>query len=137
MTNQISNNRKAYHNYEILETIEAGMVLTGLEIKAIRAHKISLAGSYAKIISNELFWIGGHIEMSPGTDSQRSRKLLVTTREIKRLVGQLQQALTLIPLKVYITRGYAKLELGLARRKKLWDKREVIKKRELMRRPDL
>lgn len=134
---RIATNRKAYHEYEILETIETGIVLTGQEIKAIRAHKISLAGSYARIISGELFWVGGHIDLLAGTDTQRSRKLLVTKREIKRLVGQLQQSLTLIPLKVYFKRGYAKLELGLARRKKLWDKRETIKQRELKRRPDL
>lgn len=134
---RIATNRKAYHEYEILETIETGIVLTGQEIKAIRAHKISLAGSYARIINGELFWVGGHIDLLAGTDTQRSRKLLVTKREIKRLVGQLQQSLTLIPLKVYFKRGYAKLELGLARRKKLWDKRETIKQREFKRRPDL
>jgi SsrA-binding protein len=119
-----------------LETLEAGIVLTGLEIKAIRVHKISLTGSYARVINNELVWVGGHIETSQGEDSQRTRKLLVNRRELKRLVGQLQQSLTLIPLKLYLKRGYAKLELGLARRKKLWDKRETIKQRELKRRSD-
>lgn len=135
--NQIATNRKAYHDYEILETIETGIVLTGLEIKAIRAHKVSLAGSYARILNSELFWVGGHIDLSSGADAQRSRKLLVTKQAIKRLVGQLQQSLTLIPLRLYLKRGYAKLEIGLARRKKLWDKREMIKKRDLKRRPDL
>jgi SsrA-binding protein len=160
----ICENRKAYHEYEILETFEAGLVLTGKEIKAIRAGKIVLQGSYAKIIesriknhessknknhnlpagrqgslfiipntSPELFLLGAHIAVIDA-DPTRTRKILMHRKEIDHLIGKINEKnLTLIPTKIYLKDGKAKIELGLARGKKLHDKREVIKKRDLNR----
>lgn len=145
----IATNKKAYHTYEILETLEAGLALTGDEIKAIRAHKVSLIGSYAKLLHSagvghpELFWVGGTITVVPGNATpassagRRSRKLLVHKQELDRLFGKLQEKhLTLIPLRLYLKRGRAKLELGLGRGKKLHDKRETIKRRDVERELD-
>jgi len=138
----IATNRKATHLYEILETYEAGLVLTGAEIKAIRAHKVSLAGSYGRLLGNgpdqdpELFWVGGTITV-PGEDATRSRKLLLHRKEIGRLIGKLtEKGLTLIPLSLYLKRGRAKLEVGLGRGRKAHDKRDVIKARESRREID-
>lgn len=140
MSEQITSNKKAYHLYEILETIEAGLVLTGPEIKGIRAGKVALAGSYARLLSPagvahpELFWVGGSITVSEG-DPSRSRKLLVHDHELARLIGKIQEkGLTLVPLKLYLKHGKAKLALGLARGKKLHDKRETMKRRDIDRR---
>ena len=136
MQKNIAENRKAYHTYEILDTIEAGLMLTGPEIKAIRDHRLNLAGSYARLLWSkgvdhpELFWVGGSITTVDG-DPTRSRKLLVHANELNRLVGKLQEkGLTLIPLRLYLKRGYAKLELGLGRGKKLHDKRRVLLERD-------
>lgn len=138
----IATNRKAAHTYEILETLEAGLVLTGAEIKAIRAHKVSLVGSYARLLFSkgvdhpELFWVGGSIALTE-SDTTRSRKLLVHKKELNRLIGKLQEKrLTLVPLRLYLKKGRAKLELGLARGKQLHDKREAIKKRDIIRQLD-
>lgn len=135
----IATNKQGYHKYEILDTYEAGLVLTGPEIKAIRAGKVALAGSYAKLLSEarldhpELYWIGGSIHLADG-DEQRSRKLLLHDQELRRLVGKLQEkGLTLVPLKLYLKRGLAKLELGLGKGKKLHDKRQSIKTKEARR----
>jgi SsrA-binding protein len=154
----ICENRKAYHEYEILETFEAGLVLTGKEIKAIRLGKIVLQGSYARIIeegirkqvlgknsknpntsfiipntSPELFLLGAHIAVIDA-DPTRTRKILMHRKEIDHLIGKINEKnLTLIPTKIYLKDGKAKIELGLARGKKLHDKREVIKKRDLNR----
>lgn len=139
----IAQNKKAYFNYEIVEKLEAGIVLRGSEIKAIRAGKVNLSGSHAKLLhgqnknqeSNpELFLINANIQTANAEDNTRTRKLLVHKKEINRLIGQTQQkGLTLIPLSIYIKKGLAKVELGLARGKKLYDKRETIKKRDLDR----
>lgn len=138
----IATNRKATHLYEILETYEAGLSLTGAEIKAIRAHKVSLAGSYARLLGGapdkepELFWVGGTITVI-GEDATRSRKLLLHRQEIDRLTGKLtEKGLTLIPLSLYLKRGRAKLELGLGRGRKAHDKRDAIKARESRREID-
>lgn len=132
----IAANKKAFHNFEILETIEAGLVLTGAEIKAVRTHQVSLIGSYARLLHSrgvadpELFWVGGTISVIEG-DKLRSRKLLLHRRELNRLIGKLQEkGWTLIPLRLYFSRGRAKLELGLGRGKKIYDKRETIKRRQ-------
>ena len=132
MKTTIAENRKALHTYEILDTFEAGLVLTGAEIKAIRAHKLNLAGSYARLLTTknvdhpELFWVGGSITTLEG-DAQRSRKLLLHQQELTRLIGKLQEkGLTLVPLRLYLNHGYAKLQLGLGRGKKLHDKRRVM-----------
>lgn len=134
----IATNRKALHHYEILDHLEAGLVLTGDEIKAIRARRVSLAGSYARILTNstpgvenpELYWVGGTISVTSG-DAARSRKLLIHRRELTRLIGKLtEKGLTLVPLRLYLMRGRAKLELGLGKGKQLYDKRQTIKKRD-------
>lgn len=126
-------NKKSYFNYQIFETYEAGIVLNGLEIKAVRAGKINLSTSYAKVINDEIFWLGGNIGVVVG-DQQRTRKLLLNTAEIERIQGKINQdRKVLIPIKLYIKRGKAKLLIGLAKGKKKFDKRESIKQRDQQR----
>lgn len=126
-------NKKARFDYEILENYEAGIELNGYEIKAIRAHKINLTGSHARIMSGQVYWLGGIIGVPEG-DQQRTRRLLLKRNEINKIFGKLsKEKLTLIPLKLYIVRGKAKLLLGLGRGKKQKDKRESLKQRDLER----
>ena len=126
-------NKKARFNYEIKDTYEAGIELNGLEIKAIRASKITLAGSYAKIISNQVFWLGGVIAVAEG-DRQRTRRLLLKRGEIDKIFGILsQERASLIPLKIYFKRGRAKMLLGIGRGKKSKDRRDAIKARDIER----
>lgn len=135
----VCQNKKAYHDYEILETIEAGMVLLGTEVKSLREGRANLKDSYARISRGEVYLHGLHI--SPYThasydnhDPERVRKLLLHADEIRRLVGKTQEkGFSLIPLKIYFSKGRAKVELALARGKKLYDKRESIKKKEEQR----
>jgi len=123
-------NRKARFEYEFVENLEAGIMLTGEEIKAIRANKLQLTGSHIKIIGGEAWWVGGIISVVSG-DQQRTRKLLLHTEEIQRLVGKSEEkSLTIIPTKLYLKHGRAKLEIALSRGKKLRDKRSIIKQRE-------
>lgn len=127
-----SSNKKAHLEYEILEKFEAGLVLTGKEIKAIRAGRINLSGTFCRIQSNELWVLNMHIANTD--DPERSRKLLVHKSEIQSLIGKTQQkGLSLIPLSLYLKKGKAKLEVALARGKKLYDRREDIKKKDLRR----
>ena len=135
-----ASNPKAAYNYEILETIEAGLVLEGHEVRAIKTGKVSIKGSYVKILNEEPFLIGATISpYQPANtpadyDSQRSRKLLLSRKEISKLIGLSQsQGLTLIPLKFYSKKGLIKLLVGIARGKKKYDKRETIKKRDIAR----
>lgn len=137
----IANNKKARHNYHIEEVYEAGIVLTGTEIKSIRAGRVNIKESYAKVLSGEVFVIGMHI--SPykegnihNVDPLRTRKLLLNKREIMKIESKLaEQGLTLVPLKLYINEdGRAKLEIGLGRGKKLHDKRADIAKKDAERR---
>lgn len=130
-------NRRAFHDYEILERYDAGIALTGSEIKSVRAGKVSLQEAYARPDKGELWLVGAHIaEYGPasynGHDPKRSRRLLLhrsEIREIERQVGA--KGLTLVPLKLYLNkRGIAKVELGLARGRKQYDKRAAIAKRE-------
>lgn len=134
----IAVNKQALHDYAILETIEAGIVLTGQEVKSVRGGHISLKGAYAAITGGELWLVNAHI--SPyafagtlaGYDPTRSRKLLISKKERDRLVGKLQAAgLTLVPLKVYTRSSRLKIELGLGRGKQKFEKRELIKKRSI------
>lgn len=135
-TQTISVNRQAYHDYFVEETIEAGMALTGTEVKSIRAGHVNLRGAYARVKQGEVWIEGMHIAVyEQGTymnhDPMRPRKLLLHRREIDRLVGKTQtKGLTLIPLRLYFSHNRAKIEIGLCRGKKLFDKREAIKKRE-------
>lgn len=131
----VATNRKARHDYHIEDTVEAGLVLTGSEIKSIRAGQINLKDSYATVRGGEMWLINAHI--SPykqanreNHEPRRERKLLLHRREINRLTGKLQeQGLTLVPLRIYLKNGRAKVELGLARGKKLYDKRQTLRER--------
>lgn len=134
-----ADNRDARHHYEVLETLEAGIQLTGAEVKSVKSGNLSLKGSYASVREHELWLIGSHIGaykpagQSPH-DPARTRRLLVRKSEIARFVGQSKsEGLTLFPLSVYSKRGLIKVELGLGRGKKKFDKRASIKKREIER----
>ena len=132
-------NKKARHDYFIEETLETGIVLSGTEVKSIRQGKANLKDSYAIIKDGEIYITGMHI--SPydkgnifNNDPLRDRKLLLHKREINKLVGMVQQkGLTLVPVKAYFVRGRVKILLGIARGKKLYDKREDIKARDAKR----
>lgn len=132
-------NRKARHNYAILETLEAGIVLTGSEVKSLRQGKGSLSEAYATVKDGEAFLLGMHIPpYAQAGYSQheplRPRKLLLHKDEIRRLIGKTaEKGLTLVPLSCYFKNGFAKVELGLAKGKKLYDKRGAIKDREWKR----
>ena len=130
-------NRKARNDYNILEKYEAGIVLTGTEVKSVRQAKINIKDSYASINKGEVFLYGIHIhEYSHGNihnhEPTRTRKLLLHRKEIDKLTGKIiEKGLTLIPLKVYLKRGRVKIELGLAKGKKEYDQRTDIQKRDL------
>jgi SsrA-binding protein len=133
----VATNRKAFHDYFIEERYEAGIMLHGTEVKSLREGRVNLQDSYASVRGSEVFLHQCHISpYSHGNlmnhDPTRVRKLLLHTAEIHKLLGKTQQkGLTLIPLRIYFTkRGYAKVELGLAKGKKLYDRRETIKTRE-------
>ena len=135
----IARNPRARHDYHLLETWEAGLVLTGTEVKSLRDRKASLAEAYAHVQRGEVWLEGMHI--APYTHGSynnppptRSRKLLLHKREIRRLIGgTAQQGLTLVPLEVYFKNGIAKVAIALARAKKLHDKREDLKRRAVER----
>jgi len=135
----ISKNRKAWHDYHIDETYEAGVVLTGTEVKSVRNARVNLKDSYGRVEGGELFLYNMHISpYDPGNrfnhDPLRVRKLLMHKMEIARLGGKTQEkGLALIPLKIYLTRGLVKIELGLARGKKQYDKRRDIAERDSKR----
>ena len=135
----VATNRKAYHNFSILETYEAGLALKGTEVKSLRESQVTFKDCYATIENGEAWLIGCHIApYHHGSDSnhapERRRKLLLHRREISRLIGKVaERGLTLVPLRLYFKDGRAKLELGLARGKKLHDKREAIREREVRR----
>lgn len=135
----VTENRKARHDYFIEETYEAGLVLVGTEVKSLRAGRANLKDSYAQVVHGEMFLYNLHI--SPyeqgnrfNVDPLRPRKLLMHQREIKRLYGQVkQQGLTLIPLKIYFKKGRAKVELALAKGKRLYDKRKALAEKDAQR----
>jgi SsrA-binding protein len=132
-------NRKAYHDYYIEESLEAGIVLKGSEIKSIREGKVSLRDAYAKPENGELWLFNSHIASYDAASYNthqptRPRKLLLHKEEINRLTKRVaQRGLTLVPLKLYIKHGIAKMEIGVGRGKKVYDKREVIIRRETER----
>ena len=135
----VAQNKKARHDYYIEDTYEAGIVLTGTEIKSIRAGKVNLKDSFARIKNGEVFLMNMHI--SPyeqgnrfNHDPLRTRKLLLHKREINKLIGLTKEkGYALIPLKIYLKRGLAKIDLAVAKGKKLYDKRETMKKRDAQR----
>lgn len=135
----IATNRKARHDYQIMNAFEAGIVLQGTEVKSLREGKANLKDSHAVIKNGELFLLNMHI--SPYThgsvynhDPLRTRKLLLHRHEIRRLIGRVQEkGLTLVPLKLYFKKGVAKVELALVRGKRLYDRRQDIAKRDAER----
>ena len=136
----IATNRQARHDYFIEETFEAGLALTGTEIKSIRAGRLNLRDAYARVENGEAWLLGMHVspyDQAGGYfqhDPLRPRKLLLHRRQIDYLHGQLgQRGLTLVPLRLYLKRGKAKVELGLAKGKKLYDKREALAERDARR----
>ena len=132
-------NRKALHDYEIIERVEAGIALTGSEIKSIREGKISLQEAYARPERGEMWLLGAHIAPYAaasqfGHEPRRRRKLLLHRYQIRELAREVEQrGLTLVPLRLYLKDGKAKLELALARGRREYDKREVIARREAQR----
>ncbi|MCB0343692.1 MAG: SsrA-binding protein SmpB [Bdellovibrionales bacterium] len=135
----ISSNKKARRDYEIIDTYEAGIVLQGSEVKSIRDGGINLKDSYVRIKGGEIFLVGSHISPyshapADAHETVRDRKLLMQKREIERLTGQVQQkGLSLIALQIYFRNGRCKLEIGLGKGKKLYDKRQDVKDREARR----
>jgi SsrA-binding protein len=135
----IASNRKARHDYAILDTYEAGIALTGTEVKSLRAGRASLVDAFAQERDGELYLHGVHIpEYAQGTwtnhEPRRTRKLLLNRLEINRLIGKLKESgLTLVPLSLYFSDGWAKVEVGLAKGKKSYDKRQDLAKRDAER----
>lgn len=128
----IAQNKKAHLEYELSDHFEAGLVLTGQEIKAIRNHRVNLDGTFCRIMDSEAWVLNMHI--ATVKEPERSRKLLLHKAEIQSLIGKTQQKnFALIPVKLYIKKGKAKLEIALGRGKKLYDRREDIKKKDLAR----
>jgi SsrA-binding protein len=132
----VATNRKAFHNFSILERYEAGLVLQGTEVKSLREGLVNFKDCYAAVDNGEAWLIGCHISpyhhgSDANHDPERRRKLLLHRREIGRLVGKVaERGLTLVPLRLYFKQGRAKVELGLARGKKLHDKRAAIRDRD-------
>ncbi|HLL66292.1 MAG TPA: SsrA-binding protein SmpB [Micromonosporaceae bacterium] len=132
----VASNRKAYHDYAISDTYEAGMALTGTEVKSLRASRASLVDAFAQVSDGEVYLHGMHIpEYKMGTwtnhEPRRVRKLLLKRIEIDKLMGKVRESgLTLIPLSVYFSDGWAKVEIGLARGKRTYDKRQDLAKRD-------
>ena len=135
----VSLNRKAYHDYTIVESLEAGLALTGSEIKSVRGGRVDLRDGYAGEEKGELWLQNVHIARYDAAslanhEPRRPRKLLLHRREIDSLVGRMRErGFTLVPLKLYLKNGRAKVELGLAKGKKLYDKREAIARRSAQR----
>ncbi|WP_339134591.1 MAG: SsrA-binding protein SmpB [Candidatus Electrothrix sp. GW3-4] len=136
----VCKNKKAFHDYHIDKTMEAGMVLTGPEVKSLRAGRANIKDGYAQLKNGEVFLYNIHISpyaftSHSATDPLRVRKILLHKREIRKLIGKLnEKGVALIPLKIYfINNGKAKIELGLARGKKLYDKRAALKEKQSKR----
>ena len=135
----VAENRKARHKYEVLDTLECGIVLVGSEVKSLREGKISLDEAYGRVKEDEVWLVGCDIReydhaAQMNHDPRRPRKLLLHRREIRKFAGQaFEKGLTLVPLKVYFKRGRAKLLLGICRGRKLFDKREKLKQETVQR----
>jgi SsrA-binding protein len=133
----ICQNKKAYHDYFVEESFEAGIVLVGTEVKSLRAGKAQLVDSYAVFHGEELFLLNAHISpyshaARDNHDPTRSRKLLLHKKELQRLMGKVnEKGLSLVPLKLYFKNGRVKVAIGLVKGKKLYDKREVMKQKAM------
>lgn len=138
----VASNRRARRNFDILDTYECGIALTGSEVKSLRAGQVQLKDAYGDIRGNEIWLRNLHIApyvfaRDGGHDPERPRKLLLRRREINRLIGKVNEVgLTLVPLSIYFTHGLAKVELALARGRTTYDKRQAIKEREMQREMD-
>jgi SsrA-binding protein len=138
-TSPTVDNRRARHEFHILESMEAGIALTGTEIKSIRQGGISLNEAYARVRDGEIWLLGMHVPpykqgSFSNVEPNRPRKLLLHKEQITRLASRAaEKGLTIVPLRLYFTRGKAKIEIGLARGKKLWDKREATARRDVER----
>jgi SsrA-binding protein len=138
----ITVNRRAFHDFHIDDRFEAGIALVGSEVKSLRDGRVNLSDAYARFVGDELYLIGAHV--SPygpaslfGHEPKRDRKLLMHRRELDRLAGKVnEKGLTLVPLRLYWKEGRAKVEIGLARGKKQYDKRHAIKERDERREMD-
>ena len=137
----VATNRKARHEYDILDTWEAGLVLQGSEVKSLRESKVQIAESYVRSEGSELWLIGLHINpysktgnLATGHEPDQPRKLLMHRKEINQIIDRIDRdGLTVIPLKLYFSKGRAKIEIALARGRRLYDKRQAIAKRESQR----
>lgn len=137
----VAKNKKAFHDYDVLDKIEAGLVLTGDEVKSLREGKLNLTGSFASFHNNQLFMVNAHITPYKAAyqkredDARRSRKLLLHKKELSKLQGKIaEKGITLVPLKVYFTaKNIAKVELGLCKSKKDTGKKQALKERDIKR----
>lgn len=136
MSPSYSKNKKAFHDFEILEEFEAGIVLTGDEVKSIKTNQANLLGAFIDVTNEEAYLNAAHVSpykhsSNPGLDPVRKRKLILHQKEIDRIEASVtQKGITAIPLELYSKKGLIKLRLGLCRGKKLYDKRETLKKRD-------
>lgn len=136
---RIAENRKAYHDYHIFDTYEAGVVLLGTEVKSIREGHVNLRDSFGRVEGAEVFIYNVHISAYSHRgyadhDVQRKRKLLLHKKEIRKLIGKVvERGMTLVPVRMYFKNGHVKILVGVAKGKKVYDKRETIKRRELER----
>lgn len=132
-------NKRAYHDFNVIETYEAGVNLTGSEVKSVKSNRMSLEGAFVKIIGSEVYLVNAQIFLYPytrpdGYDDKRSRKLLLHKKEIISLKSKLASTnLTLIPLECYVSHGFVKLKIALAKGKREFEKREKIKRRDIDR----
>lgn len=132
-------NKRAYHEFNIIETYEAGVNLTGPEVKSVKSNRMSLEGAFVKIIGNEVYLVNTQIFLYPytrpdGYDDKRSRKLLLHKKEIISLKSKLASSnLTLVPLECYVSHGFVKLKIALAKGKREFEKREKIKRKDMDR----
>ncbi len=135
----IANNKKAYHDYFVIETYEAGISLAGTEVKSLRAGNCSIKEAFVRIENNEVYIYNMHINPYEkgnifNKDPRRTRKLLLHKHEIRKLIGKIKEkGFTIIPLKIYFSGSYVKVEIGLCKGKKLYDKRQDIAKKDMRR----
>ena len=136
----ISKNKKAFFDYEVLDSLEAGIVLTGDEVKSIKAGQISLVGSFANVHQGELFLVNAMVPTYSKAfakneeTERRSRKLLVSKKELYKLVGEVsKKGITLVPLEVYLSRGFIKIKIGLCKHKKAAGKKQALKEKDIRR----